>query len=532
MSKNKVVAMYIRLSNEDADISKSHTKLESNSVSNQRDLLMDFINNQEDLADSNVLEFCDDGYSGTNFDRPAVQKLLSKVRQREIDCIVVKDFSRFGRNYLELGDYLEQVFPFLGVRFISVNDGYDSGRDNGITAGLDIGLKNLIYDLYSKDISQKVKSGKLAKMKKGEYIGSFPSYGYIKDKDKKNSLVVDREAVVIVKRIFRLAAEGKTANEIAKILNLEEVLPPAKRYQQLYQNKKWKNKDNIYWSSMAVLKILRDEIYLGKTINHKRKSDIVGSRNNVAVPKEEWVTVPNTHEAIISEKDFEEAQKIIDRDKKRKKRQAVKDRIIYSKIRCGGCKKCLLRSHTKKIYYNCGTNYYSDNDSCFNGKIYESIIMDLLLVAIRNQALLANQAEELASKSLKKYEDEVLKLSQNIRKSQAYKERLNAIKIEEYEKYLDGKIRKEEYLIKRDKLSRDIEKTDTEISNLEVAYETLKKGKEQNEFTERFKGKHEITELNREMIDELVEAIYVYGEKEVEIVWKFSDDYGRVIDVI
>jgi site-specific DNA recombinase len=471
--KVKNVAIYIRLSNEDNDLSVNETKMESNSVSNQRDLLFDYISNHEDFVGSNIIEFCDDGYSGTNFERPAVQKLLDKVKKKEIECIIVKDFSRFGRNYLELGDYLEQVFPFLGIRFISVNDGYDSARDNGVTAGLDIGLKNLIYDLYSKDISQKVKSGKLAKMKKGEYIGSFPPYGYIKDKNKKNSLLVDREAAVIIKKIFKLAAEGKNTSEIAKILNSEEVLPPAKRYQQLYQNKKWKNKDTVYWSSMAAIKILRDEIYLGKTINHKRESNIVGSKKNVAVSKEEWVTVSNTHEAIISERDYEEAQKVIDNYKKRMNQQAAKDRIIYSKIRCGGCKKCLLRSHTKEIYYKCGTNYYSDNDSCFKGRINESVIMDVLLVTIRNQALLANQAEELASKSLKKYEDEVLKVSQNIRKSQVYQERLNAIKIEEYEKYLDGKISKEEYLAKRDQLSADIEKVAVEISNLQTSYEAL-----------------------------------------------------------
>ncbi|WP_050607434.1 recombinase family protein [Clostridium niameyense] len=519
----KNVAMYIRLSNEDNDISKSNTKIESNSISNQRDLITYFIKNHEELKNYNIIEFCDDGYSGTNFERPSVKKLITKVKQREIECIVVKDFSRFGRNYLELGDYLEQVFPFLGVRFISINDGYDSARDSGITAGLDVGLKNLIYDLYSKDLSEKIKSAKLAKMKKGEYIGSFPSYGYIKDKNKKNSLLVDMEAAVIVKKIFKLAIEGKSTSEIAKILNSEEILPPAKRYQQLYQNKKWKNKDNLYWSTIAVLKILRDEIYLGKTINHKRQSNIVGSKNNVAVSKDEWITVSNTHESIISEKDFKEAQKVMNKYKKRKKRQPVEDRIIYSKIRCGGCKKCLLRSHTKEIYYKCRTNHYSDNNSCFKGRINESVIMDVLLVAIRNQALLANQEEKLAAKSLKIYEDEVLKAAQNLRKSQEYQERLNSIKIEEYEKYLDGKISKEEYLSKRDKISKDIEKVGAEISNLQVSYQSLIKRKDQNEFAEHFKGKHEISELNRELVDEFVEAIYIYGEKEIEIVWKFSD---------
>ena len=162
----KTLAMYIRLSEEDVDLAVNDLKSESNSIGNQRSLLMDFISNHPEIADWNVLEFYDDGYSGTNFERPAIKQLLTKVRCREIDGIVVKDFSRFGRNYLELGDYLEQVFPFLGVRFISVNDGYDSAKNKGTTAGIDVGFKNLIYDLYSKDLSQKVKTAKMVKMKK------------------------------------------------------------------------------------------------------------------------------------------------------------------------------------------------------------------------------------------------------------------------------------------------------------------------------------------------------------------------------
>ncbi|MCG1025396.1 recombinase family protein [Dehalobacter sp.] len=535
MNKNVSVAMYIRLSNEDADISKNDAKIESNSVSNQRDLLMDFISRHPDLADSNILEFCDDGYSGTNFERPAVQQLLTKVRQGEINCIVVKDFSRFGRNYLELGDYLEQVFPFLGVRFISVNDGYDSAKDNGITAGLDIGLKNLIYDLYSKDLSKKVKTAKTAKMKKGEYIGSFAPFGYLKAKDKKNAIVVDEEAAVVVKRIFQLAAEGNNTSAIAKILNADGVPSPARHYQKNHNNKKWrKAKGDLVWQTMAVLKIFKDETYTGKTINHKREKPDVNSMSTVAVPREQWIVVPNTHEAIISEELYLEAQKAIRQISKRKEYKIDNTRVLYGKVKCGICKKNLQRSHTKVPYYICKSNYYDENSLCFHGRTKEPMILEVLLEAIRQQAQIANKAEKLVLKAKEKSESEVAELLQSLRKAQQYLERLNALRIEEYEKYSDGKIGKDDYLKQRGMYNQEIEQTSSQISKLEADYEIqkLKNKESENQFVEHFKSKQEIKELSRDLVNELVDSIYVFGENQIEIVWNFADDYEKIMEML
>lgn len=535
MNKNVSVAMYIRLSNEDADISKNDAKIESNSVSNQRDLLIDFISRHPDLADSNILEFCDDGYSGTNFERPAVQQLLTKVRQGEINCIVVKDFSRFGRNYLELGDYLEQVFPFLGVRFISVNDGYDSAKDNGVTAGLDIGLKNLIYDLYSKDLSKKVKTAKTAKMKKGEYIGSFAPFGYLKAKDKKNAIVVDEEAAVVVKRIFQLAAEGNNTSAIAKILNADGVPSPARHYQKNHNNKKWrKAKGDLVWQTMAVLKILKDETYTGKTINHKREKPDVNSMSTVAVPREQWIVVPDTHEAIISEELYMEAQKVIRKISKRKEYKVDNTRVLYGKVKCGICKKNLQRSHTKVPYYICKSNYFDENSLCYHGRTEEPMILEVLLEAIRQQAQIANKAEKLVLKEKEKSESEVADLLQSARKAQQHLERLNALKIEEYEKYLDEKISKDDYLKQREIYNQEIEQTSSQISKLEADYELqkLKNKESENQFVEHFKKKQEIEELSRDLVNKLVDSIYVFGENQIEIVWNFADDYEKILEMI
>jgi len=527
--------MYIRLSNEDADITKNAAKIESNSVGNQRDLLKDFILHHPVLAYSTVVEFCDDGYSGTNFERPAIEKLLAMVRQGEIDCIIVKDFSRFGRNYLELGDYIEQVFPFLGVRFISINDGYDSAKDNGITAGLDIGLKNLIYDLYSKDLSLKVKSANLAKMKKGEFLGAFAPYGYIKSKDKKNSLVVDGEAENIIKRIFQLANEGNNTSAIAKMLNAEGVLSPARHFHKNHGTIKFtKAKGNLLWQYVAILRILRDETYTGKTVNHRRETPDVNSKSTIAVPREQWIVVPGTHEAIVSEELFKEAQNAIRKKSKRKNFKIDNTRVLNSKVKCGFCKKYLQRLHSKMPYYICRTNYFVHTSQCFNEKIKESVILEIVLEAIQQQALIANKAEEIVIKVKEKTENEVTGILQDIRKAQQRSERLNVLNLEEYEKYLDGEIVKDEYLKQRASFNKEIEETKNKINKLETDYElqSLKSKESENQFVEHFKGKQEIKELSRELVDELVDSIYVFGENRIEIVWKFSDNYDRILEIL
>lgn len=530
-----VVAMYIRLSDEDKDLAKSTTKTESDSIGNQRNLLTSFISNHSELADGKILEFCDDGYSGTNFERPSVQKLLAQVKRREIDCIVVKDFSRFGRNYLELGDYLEQVFPFLGVRFISVNDGYDSAKNHGITAGIDVGFRNLIYDMYSKDLSQKVKTAKTVKMKKGEYIGSFAPYGYLKSKEKKNAIVVDDEAALIVKRIFKLASEGNNTSAIAKILNSENIPSPGAYFKEKNTNKKWsKTKSTLVWQTMAILKILKDETYTGKTLNHKRETPDVNSRQTVAVPREQWIVVPNTHEAIVSEELFEKAQGAIRKIDKRKSYTLDTERVLYGQMKCGFCNKNLQRFPRKIPYYKCSRYLYDDQCLCYRGKINEAAVLDVLLVSIQQQAALANKVEKLVSKAATKSEKEISTILQEIRKAQQAIERLNAFKVEEYEKYLDGKVSKDNYLKAKEKLSLEMEKATKQVSKMEAEYEiqNLKKKDSENQFVEHFKGKQKIKELSRELVTELVDSIYVFDENRIEIVWKYAEDYEKVVEMI
>ena len=220
-------AIYLRISSEDADL-RTGEKNESESISNQRSLLREYVSSHADLSDSEILEFCDDGWSGTNFERPAVKALLEQVRRGQINCILVKDLSRFGRDYLTVGDYISRVFPFLGVRFISVNDGFDSSNPLDIDS-LDTSFRTLIYDLYSRDLSRRVKSAKRARAERGAFLSPYAPYGYVKDPEDKNHLLVDTEAADVIRRIFQMAADGAKPWQIAAALKKYRMPEEAER---------------------------------------------------------------------------------------------------------------------------------------------------------------------------------------------------------------------------------------------------------------------------------------------------------------
>ena len=280
-------AMYLRISSEDEDL-RTGEKNESESISNQRSLLRDYVCSHADLSGSEILEFCDDGWSGTNFERPAVKELLEQVKRGQVNCIVVKDLSRFGRDYLTVGDYISRVFPFLGVRFISVNDGFDSSNPLDIDS-LDTSFRTLIYDLYSRDLSCKVKSAKKARAERGAFLSPYAPYGYIKDPEDKNHLLVDEEAAVVIRRIFQRAADGLKAWEIAAELNGDGICSP-KTYKVNagYTRTPWRSiQEENFWTVGLITKILRYERYIGKVVYRKRIRDIVESPHTVKISRDD-----------------------------------------------------------------------------------------------------------------------------------------------------------------------------------------------------------------------------------------------------
>ena len=284
---------YVRLSHEDGD------KEESNSITGQKNLIRDFFSRHPELSECGMA--VDDGFSGSSFERPAFRKMMDDVRAGKIDCIVVKDLSRFGRNYLDAGEYIEKIFPFFGVRFIAVNDNYDS-LDNAASDELVVPFKNLINEAYCRDSSVKIRSCLEVKRRRGDFTGAFAVYGYLKDPQNKNHLVVDTFAADEVRDIYQWKLEGVSAADIAGRLNADGILAPMdyKRQQGLRFATPFRIRPRSPWSATAVLRILKNPVYTGILEQGKNSTPSYKVKKRVAKPRGEWAVVESAHEAVVN----------------------------------------------------------------------------------------------------------------------------------------------------------------------------------------------------------------------------------------
>ena len=330
-------AIYLRLSKDDGDISFSSKKQESNSIQSQRELLTAFLRQHPEMELYG--EYKDDGWTGTNFDRPDFQRMLEDVKAGKINCIVVKDLSRFGRDYILCGKYIEKVFPQLGVRFIAVNDGYDTLTATG-TDSIVVPFKNLINDSYSRDISIKVRTNLEVKRRQGACIANFAVYGYAKDPEDKNHLVEDPYAAGVVRDIFTWAVEGLSPGSIASRLNQLGVLSPMeyKKSQGLRFKTQFKTSSQAQWSHVAVRRILQNEVYIGNLVQGKRTSPNHKTKKTVVKSQDAWVRVEGTHQAIVPQAQFALVQQLLGQDTRASAlQQAV---APYSgRIFCGGVRR-------------------------------------------------------------------------------------------------------------------------------------------------------------------------------------------------
>lgn len=514
----KKMALYIRLSSEDEN------EGESNSIKNQRDLLRNYFSDHVEFAQYEVLEFCDDGFSGTNFDRPAIKRLLDMVKQKEIHCILVKDFSRFGRNFIEVCDYLDQIFPFLNVRFIAVNENYDSSKSNGRSIEIDVAFKTLIYELYSRDISEKIRSVQQAKFKKGEYLCSMPFYGYTRSKEKKNSLTVDEPSAAVVRKIFQLSCEGASLMEIALLLNKENIPSPLmyRRENHTDKGRGWKVAgEQAIWTSIAVKRILSDERYTGKLVSCKRSKVDVSSKRTVTLPKNQWIIVTDAHEAIVSEEIFQKVQSEFKPQRIAGWTNQPKH-IFYGKLKCAHCNHSLQRNLLKKEYiYRCDAGMAAQNELCKTVKISEQSLKEILLSAIEAQIQLI--LNTTSTKDWSEKEDAVIKLQKQIKEQRIMMEKWKLSKVLAYEEYCEGKIKKDEYLKLKDEYSENIALAETTILQWEKTIELEKLEISRNNEMKSCKRFASATELTREMLEEFIQVVRIYDNGTLEIVWSFED---------
>lgn len=291
--------------------------------------------------------------------------MLNQVRNGEIHCVIVKDFSRFSRDYIELGSYLDQIFPFLGVRFISLNDNYDSKKQGRNTAEIDVQFKGLMYDLYSKDLSMKVKSSLRIRKEQGQYACGNTPFGYVKDKKDRHKLVVAEDEAEVVRKIFSMALEGKTSVEIARLFNKERIPTPIE-----FKIKKGQTGRNpigkcFQWDYPIICSILRNPVYVGDMVYDKYKKDDVGGKNHIK-PRNEWKVYKDHHAMIVSRDDFDEVQKMRKSMDSKRKKDMEERHPLQGKVFCGGCGRAMtLRKKGLNPYFYCKQRYaYVDTENC------------------------------------------------------------------------------------------------------------------------------------------------------------------------
>ena len=510
----KYLAEYLRLSMEDGDIVSDDEKQESDSISHQREIIKEY-EEKAGLSEMETLEFVDDGYSGTNFNRPAVIKLLEMVREGKIYGIIVKDISRFGREYLEVGDYLEQVFPFMGVRFISINDCYDSNNYIGTTGGIEVAFKSILYSMYSKDLSVKMRSSLEIRRKHGNFIAPTAPYGYIVQREKQRKLVVDPVASKYVKRIFELACLGYSTGTVAKKLNEENIPTPA-MYKNLTNSKrKYKISDNMgYWDARMVRDILENEVYLGTVVNKKTQVTAVGSKKYITVPEEKRISVPNMHEPIVTEEMFRDANKIIRKwNRENPKRERVKKKSVLSgKMYCSECGRKLIRITCTTIpYFKCKKPDYDNECSCSKKKFSEPELEDTVRKCIQMEvSKIGNWSSHFNSDRL--YED----LNKQIGELEKEADTLKLHKQYLYEKLKTAYIDQKEYLGKTQVLRAKESKNKEDL-------ELCQKSK--SEILEKVKiltNTKDFQYLTKEIVDALISKIVIYDDNRMEIFWRFN----------
>ena len=535
LSKTYLCGGYLRLSKEDDDIAKSET-LQSNSIENQKEYIEDYLQSKPEIR---VVDFyIDDGYSGVNFDRPDFQRMLQDIKDKKINCVIVKDLSRLGRNYIEVGKYIERLFPFLGVRFIAINDNFDSADDAALSNNIIVPFKNLINDAYCRDISIKIRSHLEVKRKRGEFIGAFPVYGYMRGEDK-NKLIVDPCAAEIVKEIFAMKMEGMSQQAIADELNRLGVLSPAeyKKEQGSGYKTVFQTHSRAKWTAVAVLRVLTNEVYMGTLIQGKESTPNYKVRVREKKPKEEWIRVENAHEAIISRTDFELISDILQKDTRVSTGKSAVS--VYSGyLVCADCGCSMVRKKVRSgsleyVYYVCSGNK-KDKDICSSHRISENTLNMAITKTLQLHLKQLGDLQESIRyiRETSGNSDKIKKLVLQSEKRKEDIEKYNRLKLECYEDYKKELITQDEYMLFKKELDNRIEESQRAITELgKKKRMLLDGGYEKESLLEKFLTSKEI-ELKRSILVRFISRIYVYEDHRIEIIFRYQDEIRQLLGIV
>ncbi|MBR1884203.1 MAG: recombinase family protein [Clostridia bacterium] len=526
------VAVYVRLSVEDGVNDD-----ESSSITNQKKLVTEYLKglNNVEIYDYYV----DDGYTGTNFKRPEFNRMIGDIKDKKVNAVAVKDLSRLGRNHIQLGNYLENIFPLLNVKVISVNE--NQGKTNileiceSVNNSFYTNIKNLLNEEYSRDISQKVKSVIKTKREKGKCSYGLCAYGYLKDPNDIGHLIVDKKVSDIVKRIFNLYISGTSLNGIATILNKENILAPT-----VYRNPKLAIK-KIGWELPTIKLILRNEVYCGDLIQGKFKKASYKDKSIIRLPKEQWHIKENSHEAIITRDVFNKAQEILDKNPCGVNKQ--KRINIYMKVlKCYDCKKAmrkktLINIHNGKeyqyIYFRC-SSYTVSKKFCSRHQINVKTLDKVVLESVKFQISLVLEVGK-AIKEIKKarlnstFVSSVQKQMEELIKK---RDKAEFLKKKIYEDFKLNNINLEVYKNMKEEYEKEIIELNEKIDALKLQNEEEIKILNNTDWIKVFEENRNIEELDRSVIETLIKTIYVYKRGKISIVFKYEDEYNKVINYI
>ncbi len=531
-------AGYVRLSVEDSG------KPGADTIEAQKELVLDYIEAWEDMQFCGL--YCDNGRTGTNFERPDFERLMEDVRSGKIDCIVVKDLSRFGRNYKETGNYLERIFPFLNVRFIAVNDNFDTLTAERTADGYIVPLKNIINEVYSKDIGRKICSALVTKQQKGEFIGTWAAYGYQKCASDSHRIEPDPETAPLVREIFALRLTGISYQQIARTLN-DRAIPSPGRYLCLKGISKCQSYANSRWSVAAVKKVLTSEVYLGHMVQGRKRTGFTEGRRPYQAPESEWVIVRNTHEPLIDEDTFHAVQRMA-----AEARNAYKERlgrydslgtipnILRGLVFCADCKRPLVRyksvtnnGKNLRYVYIC-PSHTAELASCPKKYLHETKLKEILWDALQREIVLAGKMEKLvqAYSRTQKAVSRENTLKREITAAKQAVERANRLYDSLFQNYHDKLMDEREYTELRRQYQAEGVAAQERLEALEHQQKAGQRQTVENPWLTVCGQFRANTELTEDMAHALIDRVEVDTENRISITLRYRDEYHALLRLL
>ena len=515
-------AAYMRISREDDNKFE-----ESYSIINQRNIIKEYVNSQDDISIFDY--YIDDGKTGTNFDRPGFQKMLEDIKNKKIDTIIVKDLSRFGRNYIEVGRYIDYIFPNMGIRFISINDNIDSVKNPESLNNIIVPFKNIINDAYSRDISKKVRKVQEIKRLNGEITNGIAPYGYL---IKEKKYIIDLEVKDIITMIFDMCLAGLSTIQIAFKLNEANIDSPKVYFAK--KNHKVLNK-KYYWNSASVNSILINELYCGVLLQGKTVTLNNKVRTSISVPKENWIRTENHHEAIIDRETFDKVQQCLSsRNRNKNGTKNVYNTIFKGYLKCYDCKKSMIKASCNRtknkinLVYDCYTYMRVSKKICKSKKIKYDELINKVLEKINNDAKFLidfelNKLDKIKSNDeLNKIRDDISKINNEIKKIEKLKREI----LYDLKKKM---ITKEDYNFYLEKYNEEIIKNTKKLNLLKEKEFTLSYDEEViKSFIKKFKKYENLEKLTEKVLSDLIETIYVKNDKSIKVVYLDSEIYEMI----